>query len=138
MKIFQISTGFIGEKVLKQIGMKYLTIVSALLKCISTCMLSTVNGPVSFAGWMTVLAVAFGLTCSTSVSVLGLIFGDHLSNAIGFVTLLLMIGTATPPATQILCRYLDKFRIGRCYITTTTTNATTTATFTTTTTTTSP
>ncbi|XP_033098938.1 uncharacterized protein LOC117102667 [Anneissia japonica] len=94
-------SGFTGVYLLKQIGMKYLTIVSTSLKFISTCMLSTVNDTVSFAGWMTMLALANGLIMSTSISVLGLIFADHLSNAIGFVTLLFMIGTATPSVTQV-------------------------------------
>ncbi|XP_033103100.1 monocarboxylate transporter 13-like isoform X2 [Anneissia japonica] len=94
-------TGFMGENLLKHIGLKYLTIVSTLLRLFSTCMLSTINDAVSFAVWMTVLGLANGLIISTSISVLGSIFVDHLSNAIGFVTLVYMVGTATPPVTQV-------------------------------------
>ncbi|XP_033101325.1 uncharacterized protein LOC117104582 [Anneissia japonica] len=102
-------SGFIGAKVLKQIGIKYLTIVSTLLKCISTYVYAF-----NCKRRSVFCRVDDGTSCCYLLGIfnkcicrLGLIFGDHLSNAIGFVTLLLMIGTATPPATQVLPYTVD-------------------------------
>ncbi|XP_033101324.1 uncharacterized protein LOC117104581 [Anneissia japonica] len=95
-----INNGFLNF----MIGMTYVTL--GVLNAVIADSIGSTDGYITFVAGISIAitnfsAVAIGLTCSTNVSVLGLIFGDHLSNAIGFVTLLLMIGTATPPATQI-------------------------------------